>query len=107
MATAARMVQEQYRLHAYVCGSACVQPVENMGTMTFTMIFVRRPYDCRYAVVSKWSVEKHEDEVFVFDLYEAQEALKGGQHVTPPPPMHKGDCVDAAIMATQLVYQDN
>jgi hypothetical protein len=93
-------------LHAYVCGNACVQPVDNMGTVTFTWLFLHRPADCRYAIVSQWDVKAHADKVLVFDLYETQENIKSGRLVTPAP-VRVCDSIDAAIMATTLLYEDD
>lgn len=97
---------EQYRLHAYVCGNACVKNVDNMGTVSFTHVFTNRPYDCRYAVVSQWNVAKHATDVLVWDLYETTEKLSSGKLV-PPQPVNVFDDVDAAIMATSMTYKDD
>lgn len=93
----------KYRLHAYVCGNACLQTVESMGTMSFTMIFLKRPADCRYAVVSQWNIATHSDQVLVWDLYDTREKIKSGKLIEPEP-VYIGDSVDAAIMATFMTY---
>jgi hypothetical protein len=97
---------EQFKLHAYICGNACMQHVDVDGTLSFMMLFMRRPAECRYAVVSHYNVAQHADEVLVFDLYEAQENLKTGALVAPEP-MFRGDCVDAAVMQTFMTYRDD
>lgn len=97
------LTKGQYRLHAYVCGNACLRTVESMGTMSFPMIFIKRPDNCRYAVVSRWDVVTHNDQVLVWDLYDAREKVKTGE-VVEPDPIWVGDSVDAAIMATFMTY---
>jgi hypothetical protein len=92
---------QTYRCHAYVCSNACVQMVDNMGTVTFTWLFLHRPIDCRYAVVSTW-----DEQVLVFDLFETQENLRNTALIPPDPTWVGGD-VDAAIMAAQLGYRDD
>lgn len=104
MATAATN-RGQYKLHAYVCGNACLRRIDNMGTVTFTKIFTERPDGCRYAVVSHWNVVDHADEVLVWDLYETREKLRTGRLIEPEP-VYRGDCVDAAVMATFMTYKD-
>jgi hypothetical protein len=95
----------QFRLHAYVCGDACVQYVDNMGTLSFMKIFMHRPSNCRYAIVTRWNIEKHADEVIVWDMFETLEHIRTAD-VLPPPPRHVCDSIDAAIMATTLLYED-
>lgn len=94
-----------YRIHAYVCGQACVRLMENMGTVDFVWLFMNRPNDCRYAVVSQWNVARHAEDFLVFDMYEAQESLKSGKLVAPPPLRTEVDA-DTAIMATAMLYED-
>lgn len=96
---------EQYRLHAYVCDNSCVQTVDHMGTVSFTHVFVNRPNECRYAVVSQWNTRTHKDDVMVWDMYESQEKLRTGRLV-PPENVKIYRSVDAAITATMLTYGD-
>lgn len=96
---------QQYKLHAYVCDDACLQSVESMGTMSFTMIFLKRPDKCRYAVVSKWDTTTHGDQVLVWDLYDAREKIRTGELVEPEA-IYVGDSVDAAIASTFLTYRE-
>lgn len=97
---------EQYRLHAYVCGNACLQTVDNEGTVSFAMVFLKRPAECRYAIVTRYSVDKHAEEVIVWDLYEAQENIRTGALV-PPEPTMICDSIDAAVMATFMTYEED
>jgi hypothetical protein len=97
---------EQVKLHAYVCGNACLQKVDNEGTMSFTMVFMKRPADCRYAIVTRYNIATHTDEVVVWDLFEAQENLRTGK-LMPPAPARVCDSIDAAIMATFMLYEDD
>lgn len=97
---------EQYKLHAYVCGNACLQQVDNEGTISFTMAFMKRPADCRYAIVTRYNIDIHAEEVIVWDLYEAMENLKTGK-LEPPDPVRVCDSLDAAIMATFMLYEDD
>jgi hypothetical protein len=76
---------EQYKLHAYVCGNACLQRIDNEGTLSFMMVFMKRPADCRYAICTRYNVDAHDDEVVVWDLYEVQQSLHTGKLVTPEP----------------------
>jgi hypothetical protein len=96
---------EQFRLHAYVCGNACLQTPDVDGTVSFTMIYMKRPDNCRYAIVSRYSVDKHDDEVMVWDLFDAMENIRTG-NILPPDPVRTADSVDAAIMATFMLYED-
>jgi hypothetical protein len=97
---------EQVKLHAYVCGNACLQTVDNEGTMSFVMVYMKRPADCRYAIVTRYNVVTHLDEVVVWDLFEAQENLKTGRLI-PPTPRLVCDSIDAAVMATFMLYEDD
>lgn len=96
---------EQFRLHAYVCGNACLQTPDVDGTMSFNMIFVKRPDNCRYAIVTRYSVDKHDDEVMVWDMFDAMENIRTGV-ISPPDPVRVAGTVDAAIMATFLLYDE-
>jgi hypothetical protein len=97
---------EQFKLHAYVCGNACLQTPDVDGTMSFQMVFLKRPENCRYAIVTHYNIEQHGDEVLVWDLYEAMENLRTGA-IVPPEPVRKCESVDAAIMATFMLYEDS
>jgi hypothetical protein len=96
---------EQYTLHAYVCGNACLQTPDVDGTVSFSMIYVKRPDNCRYAIVSRYDVDRHDDEVMVWDLFDAWENIRTGD-ITPPEPVRRAASVDAAIMATFLLYDE-
>jgi hypothetical protein len=98
--------QEQFKLHAYVCGNACLQTVDNEGTVSFMMVFMRRPADCRYAICTRYNVQTHLDEVVVWDLYEVMQQVSTGKLITPEP-IRVCDNIDAAIMATFMLYEDD
>lgn len=89
----------RYTLHAYVCGRSCVKWSQHVGQVTFRQIFVERPDGCRYAVASDVP-----ERVVVWDLYETTMTLKYGP--AEPNPVHQGDDVDAAVMATAMMYDD-
>lgn len=96
---------DRFQLHAYVCGNACLRRIDAMGSMSFTMIYIKRPDNCRYAVVSHWNIDKGADEVLVFDLFDVDVSSTDTSAV-PPAPIFRGDDVDAAIMATFMTYKD-
>jgi hypothetical protein len=97
--------EQQFKLHAYVCGNACLKLYDGEGTLTFTQVFVKRPSDCRYAVASYYDVAARGDVVLVWDLYSA--GLTRTDALVPPDPLYRGDCVDAAIMQTFMTYEDS
>lgn len=96
---------EQYQLIAYICGNACVRYADAIGTMDFTRVFTGRPDDCRYAVVTCWNIKQHAEEVLVYDLYATTKTRS--DKLVPPKPMWRGDCIDAAIMATCMRYEES
>lgn len=97
------MTEVYYRAHAYVCGNACVQRVDNdVGTVTFSWIYQHRPMGCRYAVAGYYSAAAHAEQVVVWDLFNVMHKLDG-TFITPEPIAHH-DTVDAAIMATAMRY---
>ncbi len=95
----------QFKLLAYVCGSSCVVYPDNIGTVNFTRIFLQRPNDCRYAIVSLYNVADHKEDVMVFDLYETME--RGDSKLEAPQPVKCCDDLDGAIMATLMLYRDD
>ena len=98
---------EQYRLHAYVCRPGCVQWQDTVGTVTFEWIYLNRPEECRYAVAASWSIPKHGEEIVVWDLFDTM-VTKARGHLTlvPPKPKFNVDDLDAAVMATSLLYSE-
>lgn len=95
---------EHYRIHAYVCGQACVREMDMMGTVSFGWVFTNRPDDCRYAVLSHYDVATHADVVEVYDLFAAGFSRATG--LVPPAPIRICDNVDTAIMATSMLYEE-
>lgn len=104
MASAAVKHDVRYKLIAYVCGNACIRYADAIGTMDIDRIYIQRPSGCRYAIVEHWVLGA--TEVLVFDLYEVTWADNLQRHVLPAEPVHRGDCVEAAIMATFMTYVD-
>lgn len=99
---------QQYRLHAYVCGPGCVQWSHSIGTVSFEWIYLNRPMDCRYAVAGSWSVPKHGEEIIVWDLFDTHiSKAKGRLTLVPPKPRFEVDDLDAAVMATSLLYNES
>lgn len=97
--------EPQYQLIAYICGNACVKYADAIGTMDYTRVFLSRPDDCRYAVVTHRNVDSQEDEVLVFDIYATTQTPTN--KLIAPAPMWRGDCIDAAIMATFMRYEES
>lgn len=93
----------RYVLYAYVCGAGCVQMADVEGTVTFTQIFMKRPSECRYAVVGYWDVVEHKERVLVWDMFDSRINTTGSK-VFPPLPVRVCDDVDQAIMATLMLY---
>lgn len=95
----------QFKLLAYVCGSSCVVYPDNIGTVTYTRIFLQRPNNCRYAIVGLYSIADHDDEVLVFDLYETMQ--RGDTELVAPTPVKTCNDLDGAIMATAMLYRED
>jgi hypothetical protein len=96
-----------YKLIAFVCDEGCVKRVkQGYGTRTFRDIYVNRPDDCRYAVATQWNPVKHEEEVIVWDLYEAT-TQPLFRDIQAPQPTLIHHSVEAAIAATLLLYEDD
>lgn len=90
--------EKYYLLHAYVCGEGCVKWNDNIGMVTFSRVFVDRPNNCRFAVA-----EEKPERVIVWDLYNVEQTVRSGKLVTPQP-FGVHTTVDAAVMATQMLY---
>lgn len=92
-----------FQLHAYVCSQTCVKRVNHdpPPTVNFAQIYLQRPPDCRYAVAGIWVCGT--DRFYVFDLFEVKTRGHGGELITPMPRLVHDD-LDAAIMATVLLY---
>lgn len=105
MATAHKYTaRDRYTLYAYVCGSACVRRPDVDGTISFLMIFMKRPPECRYAVVGEWDVAQHKERIFVWDMEDVRQRPRN-LRVYPPAPLREFDDVDQAIMATLMMYE--
>jgi len=100
----ADITRRQYQLYAYVCGNGCAQKPDVDGTVTFMAVFLKRPRECRYAVVGAWDVDQHRERILVWDLDDTRMRRHGGTRVYPPPTLHEYDDVDQAIMATMMLY---
>lgn len=96
----------QYRLLAYVCGHDCVRRIDDEATRTISRIFIERPSDCRYAVVGRYNIVQHADDVLVFDLYRLTQKTRSGL-IEDPDPISVHTDLDAAIMATAMLYEDD
>lgn len=95
----------QYKLYAYICGAACVQTPDVEGTVSFSMVFVKRPSGCRYAVVGEWDVVTHSERIIVWDLDDA--LIRGNTQLIPPRRSKTYTDVDQAIMATMMLYRSD
>lgn len=93
----------RYKLHAYV-GTNGVATPDVDGTISFDMVFVKRPEDCRYAVVGKWDVTQHCEQIMVWDLLNTLQRPTG-KLIEPRPVITYSD-VDQAIMATLMLGKD-
>lgn len=103
----ATKMPSQYRLHAYVCGRQCVRRMSYMGTVDYRTIFNQCPLNCRYAVVSMWDIVRHEERVAVFDMDATRQWIGNPLKIEPGPPIEYYSTIDAAIMASALLYEDN
>jgi hypothetical protein len=97
--------EKQYKLHAYVCGPDCVVRPNIKGTVSFNYVLLNRPNECRYAVAGTWDTRKHGERVVVWDLYNV-DMNRLGNFVTPKP-VWVHDDVDAAVMATGMLYDED
>ena len=104
----ASRVHGQYKLYAYVCGRQCVRRTHYEGVVTYRVIFNSCPTDCRYAVVSFYDVVRHEDRFAVFDMDATRRGVGNPLDIEPGPlDIEYYSTIDAAIMATALLYEDN
>ena len=104
----ASKMPSQYRLHAYICGRQCIERMSYMGTVDYRTIFNQCPLNCRYAIVSMWDIVMHEERVAVFDMDTTRTSYGNNSlEIEPGPPIEYYSTVDAAIMATALLYEDN
>lgn len=91
--------EDRYFIRAYICDGPCRQAVDQIGTSTFTEIFIRRPSGCRYAIMEP--VDK--SGYMVVDMYDTRidglNVFMGNNTVYPT--------LDAAIAAPMLSYQNN
>lgn len=94
-------MDQRYFVHCYVCAGSCARQGANMGYRTFHDVFVMRPDDCRYAVVTPGAGSAV---VWLWDLFDTM-VDKGGHtsRFYPPDPQLFGT-VDAAVMAAILTY---
>lgn len=92
----------QFKLHAYIGANGVTTPDVD-GTVSFETVFIKRPEDCRYAVIGKWDVAEHCEQVLVWDLIRTMQK-PSGKLIVPMPVMICGD-VDQAIMATLMMQR--
>lgn len=95
------------KLYAYVCGNGCIRTPDVDGTVTFMQVFLKRPAECRYAVVGAWNLNTGQERFIVWDLFDTRQKRSGGTRVYPPPSLKIYDDVDQAIMATMMLYGDD
>lgn len=94
---------DRYRIYAYV-GHGSVRRATLLGSVSFTWIFQNRPKDCRYAVAGQWMVDRHAERFVVWDLYKVMVSPIADVHAPRPRLIH--DDLDAAIMATAMLYEE-
>lgn len=96
----------RYTLYAYVCGAGCVVHADVEGTLSFMQVFMKRPAECRYAIVGAWDVAKQQHRIFVWDMHDTRSKRTGSHKIYPPPkPLRYFTDVDQAIMATLMLYE--
>lgn len=91
----------RYTLHGYVCGPGCWHPTSVQGTVTFEYVYMNRPSPCRYAVASSYGAI---NPVIVWDLFQTKRDAQW--RLYPPEPVRVGDSIDAAIVATEMLYEE-
>lgn len=94
------MSEERMILKAYVCGQNCVKWREFEGSSVFDEIYVRRPDDCRYAVV------EIDEQIYVIDLFDTRAEHRGGRRLLTRGKTTPYGSLDAAVMATTLGYDN-
>lgn len=95
--------EHQYRIRAWVSPDG-YHPPPTDSTVTFKWIYQNRPNGPRYAVGSYWNVEHHRDHFLVWDLFNVMRDPGSGHVVEPHPTLTHHD-LDAAVMATVLLYE--
>lgn len=94
-------VEERFKLHCYICDHSCVRWSPSIGYTTFEKIFIGRPDGCRYAI----GEHKVPPQYVVWDLFGVSFGPRG--YVNTPDPAHVHSELDAAVAATQLLYEDD
>lgn len=95
----------QYKLYAYVGPNGSTTPDVD-GTVTFETVFIKRPDECRYAIVGLWDVAQHFEKILVWDLIKTLQSQSSGKLFVPKPIITCGD-VDQAVMATLMLYEND
>lgn len=97
---------DRYQLHAYVASGKVIRRTPS-STATFTQVYQLRLSDYRYAVVSQWDCAEHSWRYLVWDLFNVKKWVGdyGETLITPAPRLTHTD-LDAAIMATVMLYND-
>ncbi len=93
---------ERFNLHAYVSKDD-VRSSNSAGSVTFTRIYQNRPDEYRYAVASQWDLAEHSERYLVWDLWSTMIRKPSNDIITPRPMLTHMD-LDAAIVATQMLY---
>jgi hypothetical protein len=88
---------KHYLLHAYVCGESCVRWSNDIGWVTFSQVYRDRPNNCRFAVA-----EEKPDQIIVWDLFDVMQTPS--YRLITPEPFGLHTTIDAAVMATQMLY---
>jgi hypothetical protein len=95
---------DRYVLQAYVA-SGSVKRLTPISTVTFTQVYQGRTQEYRYAVAGQWDVAEHAWRYLVWDLFDAMLQDPFNQLIPPAPRLTHTD-LDAAIMATVMLYND-
>jgi hypothetical protein len=72
--------------------------------MSFKRIYQNRPNHARYAIAGNYSVEMHADRYVAWDLFDVKKNPSDNELIEPAPTLVHND-VDAAIMATLMLYE--
>lgn len=95
----------RFIVDAYVADGEVRKLDGERGSITFNAVYQGRPPEYRYAILRWWSLPEWIWKYGAFDMFHVKRNQDGTVY-TPPVPVLVHDSLDAAILATVLLYGD-